>query len=58
MAEGEWRTDIHPGYKTKIIKTKNATIEINSPLLEPAERARREARVIDAMKSLGKELKQ
>lgn len=57
MTESEWRTDIHPGYKTKIIKTKNATIEINRPILAPEEQARREARVIDAMKSIGKELK-
>ena len=57
MTESEWVTNIHPGYKTKVIKTKNATIEINRPILAPEEQARREARVIEAMKGLGKELK-
>lgn len=52
-----WATDMHPGYYTKIVKTKNATIEINRPILTPEEQARREARVIDVLKSIGKELK-
>ena len=55
MTESEWRTDIHPGFKTKVIKTKNATIEINRPILAPDEQARREATVIEAMKGLIKE---
>ena len=56
MTESEWVTDIHPGYRTKIIKTKNGTIEINRPILAPEEQTKREARVIEAMKGLGKEL--
>lgn len=55
MAESEWVT--HPGYKSKTIKTKNATIEIICPDITPEENARVEVRVIEAMKALGKELK-
>ena len=56
MTESDgWATNIHPGYRTKVIKTKNATIEINCPILAPEEQARREARVIEAMKGIGKE---
>lgn len=51
-----WSIGFHDGYYTKIIKTKNATIEINRPILAPEEQARREARVIEAMKGLGREL--
>lgn len=57
MTESEWVTDIYPGYKTKTIKVGNATVEINRPILAPEEQARREARVIEAMKGLGKEFK-
>ena len=57
MTESEWVTDIHPGYRTKFIKVNNATIEINRPILTPEEQGRREARVIEALKSIGKELK-
>ena len=45
------------GYKTKTIKTKNATIEIICPILTPEEQARREARVIEAMKGFLRERK-
>ena len=57
MTESEWRTDINPGYRTRTIKVGNATIEINRPILSPEEQARREAIVIEAMKGIGKELK-
>ena len=57
MTESEWRTDIRPGYKTKIIQTDNATITIHRPLLSPEEQTRREAEVTQALSNFGKELK-
>lgn len=58
MTESDgWVTGVHEGYRTKIIKTKNATIEINRPILTPEEQARREARVIEAMKEFGRSMK-
>ena len=42
MAESEWVTGIHPGYRTKTIQVGNSTIEINRPILDEAERAKRE----------------
>ena len=45
MTETDWVTGIHPGYRTKVIKTENATIEINRPILDDAERAKREEEV-------------
>ena len=54
MTESEW-VNIRPGYRTKVIKVGNATIEINRPILAPEEQARREARVIEALKSFGKD---
>lgn len=56
MTESEWVTGIHPGYRTKIVKYKNATIEINRPILTPEEQAKAEARVVEALKVFGKEL--
>ena len=49
-----WRTDIHPGYRTKTIKVGNSTIEINRPLLDAAEQARREREVKEALVGFGK----
>lgn len=40
-AASEWKDGIHEGYRTKVIKYKNATIEINRPILTPEEQARR-----------------
>ena len=57
MTESEWRTDITPGYRTKIIRVGNATVEINRPILTPEEQARREEAVIQALSNFGKELK-
>lgn len=51
----EWRTDVHEGYRTKVIKVGNATVEINRPILTPEEQKRREARVIEALARFGKE---
>ena len=56
MTESEWRTDINPGYRTKIIRVGNATVEINRPILAPEEQARREEAVIQALSRFGKEL--
>ena len=50
----DWRTDIHPGYKTKTIKVGNSTIEINRPLLDASEQARREREVKEALVGFGK----
>lgn len=50
MTESDgWVTGIHEGYRTKVIKTKNATIEINRPILAPEEQARREEEVKQAL---------
>ena len=54
--ESEWRTDVHEGYRTKIIKVGNCTCEVNRPILDDSERKRREQQVIEALKSFGKEL--
>jgi hypothetical protein len=51
----EWVTGIHEGYRTKIIRVGNATIEINRPILTPEEQKRREAQVIEALKHFGKD---
>lgn len=50
----DWRTDIHPGYRTKIVKVGNSTIEINRPLLDASEQARREREVKEALRFFGK----
>lgn len=47
--EPEWRTDVHPGYRTKTIRVGNATVEINRPILTDEERRRRENQVRDAL---------
>ena len=52
--ESEWRTDITPGFRTKIIRVGNHTVEINRPLLDAAEMARREAQVKQALEVFGK----
>ena len=53
----QWVTGIREGYRTKVIKVDNATIEIHRPILTDAERSKRENQVIDALKGFGKELK-
>ena len=52
----EWRTDVHEGYRTKVIKVGNCTCEINRPILTPEEQQRRENQVIESLKHFGKEL--
>ena len=54
--ESEWVTGIHPGYRTKIIKVGNATVEINRPLLDAAEASKREEQVKQALRVFGKEV--
>ena len=55
MTESEWSTGIHPGYRTKVIKTANATIEINRPILDEPERLRREEEVKIGLRAFAKE---
>ena len=50
----EWVTGIHEGYRTKVIRVGNATVEINRPILTPDEQAKREEAVIQALRSFGK----
>ena len=58
MTESDgWVTGVHPGYRTKVIKTKNATIEINRPILTPEEQARREEEVRIGLRAFAKERK-
>lgn len=45
-----WVTNVHEGYRTKLLKVGNCTIEINRPILTPEEQKRREDQVIDALK--------
>lgn len=52
--ESEWRTDIHPGYRTKIIQTPYGTAEINRPILNDTERLKREEIVKLALAHFGK----
>lgn len=50
MTTTEWTTDINPGYRTKIIKVGNCTIEINRPILTAEEQAKREETVKQALR--------
>lgn len=52
--EPEWRTDVHPGYRTKVVKVGNCTVEINRPLLDAAEQTRREEQVRQALTAFAK----
>ena len=49
----EWKTDVHEGYRTRVIKVGNCTIEINRPILTPEEQQKREERIIEALKRYG-----
>ena len=53
--DSEWRTDVHEGYRTIVIKVGNCTCEINRPILTPEEQKRREDIVREALKRFGKE---
>lgn len=50
----EWTTDVHKGYRTKVLKVGNCTIEIHRPILTEDERIKRENQVIDALRGFGK----
>lgn len=57
MTESDgWVTGITEGYRTKIIKYGNCTIEINRPILTAEERQKREAEVIRALSNLGRSI--
>ena len=49
-----WTTVVHDGYRTKVIRVGNCTVEINRPILTPDEQAKREEAVIQALRSFGK----
>lgn len=49
-----WVEGINPGYRTKIIKIGNCTVEINRPILTDEERQKREAEVIKALSVFGR----
>ena len=49
----EYKTDVHEGYRTRVIKVGNCTIEINRPILTPEEQKRAENRIIEALKRFG-----
>jgi hypothetical protein len=52
----EWRTDVHEGYRTMVLRLENCTVEVNRPILTPEEQKRRENIVIEALKGFGKEM--
>ncbi len=54
MTNDGWVTGIHEGYRTKTIKVGIHTVEINRPLLTAEERAKREAAVINVLKTFGR----
>ena len=49
-----WVTGIREGYRTKVIKVGNATVEVHRPILTPVEQAKREETVIHALRGFGK----
>ena len=52
----EWTTDVHEGYRTKVLKVGNCTIEIKRPILTDAERIKRENQVRDALRGFGRSM--
>ena len=52
--EDEWVTGIREGYRTKVIKVGNATIEVHRPILTDEERRKREEQVRIALTGLMK----
>ena len=49
-----WVTGINEGYRTKVIRVGNATVEINRPILTAEEMAKREEAVKQALVSFMK----
>jgi hypothetical protein len=54
MESNDWVTGIREGYRTKVIRVGNATVEIHRPILTPEEQAKREETVIQALRGFGK----
>lgn len=52
----DWTTGIHEGYRTKVVRIGNATVQINRPILDAKEQARRENEVIHVLSIFGKEV--
>lgn len=52
MPTDDWVTGVKDGYQTKIVQVGNCTVRIHRPILDDQERAKREERVIDALKGL------
>lgn len=46
----EWTTGVHEGYRTKVVRVGNCTVEINRPILTAEEQAKREEEVRRAMR--------
>ena len=44
-----WTTSVHDGYRTKVIKVGNCTIEINRPILTQEEQKEREAAIVETL---------
>ena len=49
----KWTTSVHEGYRTKIIKIGNNTIEINRPILTKEEQEEREDAIMQAIAQMG-----
>ena len=52
MTPAEWVTGIKEGYETKTIQVGNCLVRIHSPILDQAERERREEEVRSALMGL------
>ena len=52
----EWNTNVHEGYRTKVLKVGNCTIEINRPVLTEDERIKRENQVREALMGFGRSI--
>ena len=52
----DWVTDVKEGYRTKTMQIGNAIVTVHRPILDPEERARREARIKEAAQALLREL--
>ena len=52
MSRADWVTGIKEGYETKTVQVGNCTVRIHSPILDQAERERREEEMIDALRGL------
>lgn len=57
METDVWVTGIHEGYRTKTIQVGNCIVEINRPILDDAERAKREEAVRQALTIFGRSMK-